>query len=120
MDDGDDGDIARARLLEDHLAAPALIDLEVVSVWRGLARGGRLDAKRARLALENMRDLPMQRVDHTDLLERYWELRGNLTVYDAAHVVLAEALGCPLLTADAHLSKATDPRCMIEVLRSKG
>ena len=99
--------------------APALIDLEVVSVWRGLARGGRLDARRARLALEDLRALPLQRVDHTRLMERCWELRDNLTVYDAAYVALAEALGATLLTGDARLSKATGPRCAIEVLKTR-
>lgn len=117
MDDGSDGDLARHRLLGDHLVAPALIDLEVVSVWRGLARGGHLDPKRARLALEDLRDLPMERISHTDLLERCWPLRSNLTIYDAAYVALAEALDCPLLTADARLSKATGPQCVIEILR---
>lgn len=119
LDDAADGDAARARLRGERLVAPALIDLEVVSVWRGLARGGHLDAKRARLALADLRALPLQRVDHTRLVERCWELRENLTVYDAAYVAVAEALGVPLLTGDARLSKATGPRCVIEVLRAR-
>lgn len=119
LDDARDGDAARARLHGEQLVAPALIDLEVVSVWRGLARGGRLDARRARLALEDLRALPLQRVDHTRLVDRCWELRDNLTVYDAAYVALAEALGATLLTGDARLSKATGPRCAIEVLKTR-
>ncbi len=119
LDDATDGDLARARLHSEHLVAPALIDLEVVSVWRGLARGGHLDAKRARLALEDLRDLPLQRIDHTRLVTRCWELRDNLTVYDAAYVALAEALGATLLTGDARLSKAPGPRCEIEVLMTR-
>ena len=119
LDDATDGDLARARLHGEELVAPAVIDLEVVSVWRGLARGGRLDARRARLALEDLRALPLQRVDHTRLVERCWELRDNLTVYDAAYVALAEALGATLLTGDARLSKATGPRCAIEVLKTR-
>jgi len=118
MDDATDGDAARARLHGEQLVAPALIDLEVVSVWRGLARGGQLDARRARLALEDLRALPLQRVDHTPLVERCWELRDNLTVYDAAYVALAELMGATLLTGDARLSKATGPRCSIEVLKT--
>lgn len=119
LDDARDGDAARTRLHGEQLVAPALIDLEVVSVWRGLARGGRLDARRAGLALEDLRALPVQRVDHTRLVERCWELRDNLTVYDAAYVALAEALGATLLTGDARLSKATGPRCAIEVLKAR-
>lgn len=117
VDDGPDGDLARARLRGERLAAPSLIDLEVVSVWRGLARGGRLDPRRARLALEDLQAIPIQRIEHTPLLERCWELRENLTAYDAAYVALAEALDAPLLTGDRRLARATGPRCAIEVLR---
>lgn len=116
LDDAHDGDAARARLRGEHLAAPALIDLEVASVWRGLARGGHLDPKRARLALEDLRVLPLQRVEHTLLVERCWELRQNLSIYDAAYVALAEAFDVPLLTGDSRLAKAPGPRCAIEVL----
>ena len=118
LDDASDGDAARARLRGERLAAPSLVDLEVVSVWRGLARGGRLDAKRVRMALEDLRALPLERVDHTHLIERCWELRDNLTVYDAAYVALAEALGATLLSGDVRLATATGPRCSIEVLRA--
>ena len=119
LDDAADGDAARTRLRGEQLLAPALIDLEVVSVWRGLARGGQLDARRARLALQDLRALPLQRVDHGQLVERCWELRDNLTVYDAAYVALAEALGATLLTGDARLVKATGPRCPVEVLKAR-
>lgn len=117
IDDGPGGDVARARLHGERLAAPSLIDLEVVSVWRGLARGGRLDPRRARLALGDLQGIPIQRVEHTPLLQRCWELRENLTAFDAAYVALAEALDAPLLTGDQRLAKATGPRCAIEVLR---
>ncbi|MEA4944883.1 MAG: type II toxin-antitoxin system VapC family toxin [Propionicimonas sp.] len=118
MDDGQDGDAARGRLRGEDLAAPSLIDLEVASVWRGLARGGHLDAKRARLALDDLRVLPVQRVQHDLLLERCWELRENLTIYDAAYVALAEALEAPLLTGDGRLARAGGPHCTIEVLKT--
>lgn len=119
LDDGPDGDLMRHRLRGGQLAAPALIDLEVASVWRGLARGGRLDARRARLALNDLRELPIQRVEHTPLLVRCWELRENLTIYDAAYVALAEALQARLLTGDRRLARATGPRCVIEVMRTR-
>lgn len=116
LDDGQDGDTVRNRLLGEELAAPSLIDLEVASVWRGLARAGRLDPRRVGLALDDLRDLPIQRADHTPLLTRCWELRDNLTIFDAAYVALAEALQVPLLTGDRRLARSTGPRCTIEVM----
>lgn len=118
LDDGQDGDTVRDRLRGEQLAAPALIDLEVASVWRGLALGGHLDPRRVRLALDDLQELPLQRVEHTTLLWRCWELRDNLTVYDAAYVALAEALQAPLLTGDRRLSRSTGPRCTIEVVKT--
>ncbi|MCC6497431.1 MAG: type II toxin-antitoxin system VapC family toxin [Propionibacteriaceae bacterium] len=118
LDDGPDGDLIRLRLRGEQLAAPALIDLEVVSVWRGLAHGGHLDARRVGLALDDLRDVPIQRVEHTPFLARCWELRDNLTIYDAAYVALAEALQVPLLTGDRRLSRSTGPRCTIEVIKT--
>lgn len=118
FDDGPDGDSIRQRLRGEQLVAPALIDLEVVSVWRGLARAGRLDSRRVKLALIDLKELPIQRVEHTPLLDRCWELRDNLTVYDAAYVALAEALQITLLTGDQRLARSTGPRCDIEVVTS--
>jgi predicted nucleic acid-binding protein len=116
LDDGTDGSRARARLRGEQLAAPSLIDLEVTSVWRGLVRGGHLDPERASLALDDLSALPLDRADHAPLLGRCWELRDNLTVYDAAYVALAEALDTTLVTGDRRLARATGPRCTIEVL----
>ena len=116
-DDGRDGDKARERLRGEQLAAPELVDLEVASVVRGRLVGGHLDLRRAELALADLVDLPLQRAPHRELLTRCWELRSNLTVYDAAYVALAEALDSDLLTGDARLAKAPGPRCHIEILR---
>lgn len=116
VDDGPDGDTARERLRGEALAAPSLIDLEVVSVWRGLARGGHLDTRRADLALDDLRAIPIQRVDHIPLIQRCWELRDNLTIYDATYVALAEALGATLLTGDQRLARATGSTCPVEVI----
>jgi predicted nucleic acid-binding protein len=117
LDDGPDGDAIRRRMKGEQLAAPALIDLEVASVWRGLARGGQLDPRRVGQALDDLRELPIRRVEHTRLLARCWQLRENLTIYDAAYVALAEALDAPLLTADQRLTRSTGPRCDIEVIK---
>jgi predicted nucleic acid-binding protein len=118
-DDGADGDTARGRLRGEDLAAPELIDLEVVSVLRRQLSAGKLDARRARLALDDLLELPIQRAPHRALLRRCWELRDNLSVYDAAYVALAEALDTPLVTADARLVKASGVKCAVEVLSAQ-
>ena len=116
-DDGHDGDHARARLRGERLTAPELVDLEVTSVWRRQVREGAMDARRAALALADLAALPLRRASHRPLLARCWELRDNLTIYDASYVALAEALDVTLLTGDGRLARATGPRCHIEVLR---
>lgn len=116
-DDGPDGDRARARLRGERLTAPELVDLEVASVWRRQVTAGAMDDRRAILALTDLRALPLRRTPHRPLLARCWELRGNLTIYDAAYVALAEALGALLLTGDGRLARASGPTCTIEALR---
>jgi len=115
-DDDADGDIARRRLRGETLAAPELIDLETASVIRGQLRGGQLDLRRAALALTDLVELPITRAAHRPLLQRCWELRDNLTIYDAAYVALAEHLDAVLVTADSRLARAAGPRCEIDVL----
>ncbi len=117
-DDGPDGDAARARLRGQSLVAPELIDLETTSVIRRQFRGGQLDPRRARLALTDLVELPLRRTPHRPLLARCWQLRENLTVYDAAYAALAEALDVVLLTVDARLASAPGPRCEIELLEA--
>ena len=116
-DDGQDGDHARARLRGEQLTAPDLVDLEVASVWRRQIRDGAMDARRAALALADLAALPLRRAAHKALLARCWELRDNLTIYDASYVALAEALEVTLLTGDGRLARSAGPRCPIEVLR---
>jgi predicted nucleic acid-binding protein len=116
-DDGADGDRARARLSGETIAAPALVDLEIASVLRRAALTDRLDPRRCDQALADLSALPLRRTPHLPLLARIWELRENLTVYDAAYVALAEATASALLTADTRVAGATGPRCEIEVVR---
>jgi predicted nucleic acid-binding protein len=115
-DDGPDGDATRARLADVRLAAPHLIDLEVVSAWRRLLSAGSLDERRATLAMTDLRELRMERIPHRQLIDRCWELRDNLTIYDAAYVALAESLSVSLVTADTRLARAPGIRCSIEIL----
>lgn len=116
-DDGPDGDAARARLRGHSLYAPELIDLETASVIRRQLLAGHLDSRRAALALADLVDLPLRRSPHRLMLARCWQLRHNLTVYDAAYVALAETLGARLVTADVRLANASGPTCEIEQLR---
>jgi predicted nucleic acid-binding protein len=115
-DDGPDGGRARARLRGKRLALPEIADLEVASVLRRQLRAGVIDARRAQLALDDLTALPARRAPHRPLMARCWELRDNLTPYDAAYVALAEAMGVTLLTGDRQLARAPGTRCLIESL----
>jgi len=88
----------------------------VASVWRRALRAGHLDQRRAGEAVADLAALPLARATHRLLMPRVWQLRGNLSPYDAAYVALAEALDAPLLTADARLGRAPELRCVVEVL----
>jgi predicted nucleic acid-binding protein len=110
------GDRLRERLERERLVAPALIDLEVASAWRGQVRAGRLPARRAEVALADLAGLPLERAQHAPLMPRIWELRDNLSPYDAAYVALAEAFETVLLTGDARLARATGIQCEVELL----
>jgi predicted nucleic acid-binding protein len=115
-DDGPDGDRVRARLRGEQLMAPHIIDLEVTSVWRRLAAAGALGERRAALAVRDLESLRLERAAHRPLLARCWELRNNLTAYDASYVALAELMRVGLLTGDTRLGNAPGIRCDVEVL----
>ena len=100
----------------ETLHAPHLLDLEVAEVLRRYARTGELDARRGSQALDDLGDLPLVRYPHEILLPRVWELRDNLTAYDAAYVALAEALEARLLTRDAALAARRVYRARVEVV----
>lgn len=101
---------------DETLHAPHLIDLEVAQVLRRYVARRQLDASRAGQALDDLRDLDLNRYPHDVLLGRIWELRHNVSAYDAAYLALAELLGAPLLTSDARLREIPDSRARIEVL----
>lgn len=115
-DDGADGKRARDRLRGEDLAVPHLAELEVASVLRGRVRGGHVTVTRARQALEDLADLPLERVAHTTLLPRIWELRENYTPYDAAYIALAELFRAPLVTGDARMSRGSGARCEFDLV----
>lgn len=106
----------RARLRGVELAAPEVIDLECLCAFRGLVRGHKLDEREAALAVIELRGMGLRRHGHSGLSHRIWQLRDNVSPYDAAYVALAESLRVPLLTADARLAGAPGIRCDVEVL----
>jgi predicted nucleic acid-binding protein len=111
------GDPANPNLLavlaDEELHAPALLDFEVASALRGHALGGKLDPVRLDAAVEDFIAFRIERHPMTDLLGYILELRDNFAVYDAAYLVLAQALEAPVVSADAKLKEAT--RLGIEV-----
>jgi predicted nucleic acid-binding protein len=107
---------ARSVLASEQLHAPHLIDSEVASGLRRKVAAQRLDADAGWTALDTLRRLGMTRYPVFALLDRVWELRDNLSAYDASYVALAELLGCSLLTADGRLGRAPGPRCPITVV----
>ena len=87
----------------ESFAVPHLIDVEVMSAFRRLAAGQRIDSHRAGEFLAGLADLPAERYSHGPLIGRIWELRHNFTAYDAAYIALAEATGSVLYTCDEKL-----------------
>ncbi len=98
--------------------APHLIDLETTAALRRALAREEIDDARARSALVRLGELPITRYPHLPLLPRAWQLRHNLTPYDAAYVALAEALEARLITGDARLAAAPHLACEVELLVS--
>lgn len=101
---------------EETLHAPHLIDLEILQVLRRFAAAGSWQADRAADALADFEALRIERHAHEPYRRRIWELRRNVTAYDAAYIALAESLGCPLVTRDAKLAGAPGHDATVEVL----
>jgi len=114
-DDGVDGAAACSALRQDRdIASPDLVDVETVSVLRKRWLAGDLTARRFRAAIT---DLAVTRHPTIPFMPRAYELRADVTPYDAAYLGLAELLDCALLTADGRLASAPRPRCEIRVIQ---
>jgi predicted nucleic acid-binding protein len=111
-------DVIFRRIREERarLAAPYLIDAEVTQVLRRFVRQNKLSEQRAWNALRDYSDIPLTRYPHLPLLARAFELRNNVTVYDALYIVLAEALDAPLITRDRALANIPGQTARVEVI----
>lgn len=116
-------DASRAELAREQLGrhrhrlwAPHLVDAEVGHALKRHVRHGDLEADDAEHALDELIAMELNRVEHAALLPRAWELRDNLSFYDALYVALAEAIGQPLITFDGRIAKAPGLEIEIEVL----
>ena len=99
----------------ESLHAPHLLDLEVAQVLRRLAREGSISSHRADEAIDDLLNLRVSRYPHFVLVPRIWQLRHNLSAYDAAYIALAEKLGARLITRDARLASASGHVAAIDV-----
>ena len=103
-------------LADDDVHVPHLASIETASVIRGAVLGHQIEPWQAERALIDLTDLAAERHAHELYLWRVWELRQNVTAYDAVYVALAEALGATLLTCDARLARAPLAGVTIEVV----
>jgi predicted nucleic acid-binding protein len=99
----------------ESLHAPHLLDVEMLHALRGLVLRGDVSRARSEEVREDFASLRWSRYSHVAFLDRIWELKDNLTAYDAAYVALAETLSAPLITTDARLARASGIRAEVEV-----
>lgn len=112
-----DAALIRERMAREDggLHVPHLFEIEVASVLRRYALRHEFPDKRGVELIEDLGAMSISRYPHTALLPRVWELRDNLTAYDAAYIALAETLEAPLITTDARLARAPGIRAEVEV-----
>lgn len=110
-DDGAAGEWAESVLREGNLAAPHLVLVEATNILRRLELAGRLSRLEAGAAARDLTLLDIELLPFAPFAERVWQLRGNLTSYDAWYVAVAETLELPLATLDRRLAAASGPRC---------
>jgi len=116
-DDQTDGRLARDRLMSGgDLVAPDLVDVEAVSVLRRRWLAGDMTARRFSAAIDDLEDLSLTRFPTLPLMRRAYELRANVTAYDASYVALAEQLPCTLVTADTRLAGAPGVKCPVDLV----
>ena len=105
----------RVTLPGENLHVPHLFDVEVLHVLRRHSLRGTLSRQRESAAMAGLHDMRLSRYSHAAFVDRIWELKNNLSAYDAAYVALAETLSAPLVTTDARLARAPGIRAAVEV-----
>ncbi len=115
VDGGRDGTWAEQVLAGEALAAPHHMPVEVANILRRAVLAGEISADVAALAHSDLLDLRVELFPYAPFASRVWELRENLTTYDAWYVAVAESVGGKLGTLDAKLARATGPRCSFVV-----
>jgi predicted nucleic acid-binding protein len=115
---------ARGRRVEERLyrdgdrfCAPHIMDLEVLRALRGLTLSSEIDPARAEEAIADLLAVPVLRYPHYDLVGRAWDLRHNLSVYDASYVALAETLDAVVVTCDGPLSRAPGHSARVDLIQ---
>jgi predicted nucleic acid-binding protein len=111
VDEGPDGRWCEDLVLSAALAAPEIVLVEATNILRRLEQSGSVAGPLASLAFEDVMALGLSLYPYGPFASRAWELRRNLTAYDAWYVALAEALAVPLATLDRRLVRANGPRC---------
>jgi len=115
-DDARHAQVAERLKAGDALFAPAHLDAEIVSALRRMARGNKVLERAVPQALVQLAGFPIRRMLLPPLLERMWQLRDNVTAYDAAYIALAERLDTALITCDARLASANGPTCTFDLI----
>jgi predicted nucleic acid-binding protein len=111
VDGGADGRWADGLLSSEDLVAPHLLPVEVASILRRASLAGDISSDTASMAHSDLLSLRVDLFPYAPFAVRVWELRANVSTYDAWYVALAEALGARLATLDRKLSRAGGPRC---------
>jgi predicted nucleic acid-binding protein len=111
VDDAELGSASRRLYAQHDLVAPDLLPYEVASALRKLTQIGSVTARAAQLALSDLNLVRIDAVPYRDIARRMWELRDNLSAYDAAYVAVAELFDLPLLTFDHRIRRSPGPTC---------
>lgn len=107
---------ARELMASERISCPHLVDSQVTEAFRKLVLRHDITTGDAARALDRWRRLGIERFPTVGLLPRVWDLRDNVTAYDATYVALAETLEVAVVTGDHRLAQAPGPRCPITIV----
>ncbi len=110
-DSGPEGQWADQLIQSETLSAPLLVQVETTNILRRLELAGKIDSTLAIAAQRDLMSLEVELFPFEPFAARVWQLRGNVTSYDAWYVALAESLSAPLATLDLNLTRAPGPMC---------